>query len=200
MAHSTGRQTRRTSGGFLRAILMLSCIGMLFMCGGCRDVVRAVGDPAKEFPREQGDRPFVFIYVTPAYTRDYPVAGVLVAVWADGTVVRATTEAEVGKSYVRGRLDREQVQQVRRMIGESDVLKMHEGGSLIVDAKAENLTVRWGKVTRTWAHNPGDEKIERDATNPILTNVKKRLMGVELKDARAEPKDKWDEYPHGWYE
>src|SRR5438477_6370734 len=51
-------------------------------------------------------RPFFFVYHNPAYPgpRDPIVAGVVVAIWPDGSVVRIADTDAVGQRYFRGKL------------------------------------------------------------------------------------------------
>lgn len=166
----------------------LLCL-VVFLLGGCevRDVSN-VGRPEVAMRADALDRPFVFMELFPAYS-SHPVAGLLLAIWSDGRILRVRSEAEIGKAYVRGRLAPEQIKQARDALGRSGILTTSdEDRGSIMDASSEELTVRWGDAARMWHHNPGNENTNNaDATDPRITQLRHELLALPMAEVVSEP-------------
>ena len=184
----------RTLALFLAAATALVST-LIIGCAG----VRNVGDPDHPLHSARADAPFVFIHCTPAYGPPWR-AGTLVAVWNDGTIVRAASEDQLGQSYVRARLTPEQLAHVRRLLGDSGLLTDHSQSWLIVDAAAETLAVRYDNQVKTWAHSPGFENTSNhDSTDPRITRLKQALLAIPLDNPTPEPAATFSTYPNDWY-
>src|SRR5688572_30530164 len=170
------------------ALILIFTIG----CAG----VRHVGNPTHPLPSTRDDAPFVFIYCTSGYSSRLH-AGTLVAVWNDGTIVRAASEEQLGQSYVRSRLTPAQLAHVRSLLGASGLLTDHSEQFLVIDAPAENLTVRYGARLKTWAHSPGFEDTgNHDSTDPRITRLKHALLALPLETPTPHPPHEFTSYPH----
>lgn len=179
---------------FFVGILLLSCIH------GCeqRESLDDLGNSDKSIPNGPAGVPFVFIYVTPAYSEEIQPGGVLLAIWKDGKIIRAKTEADLGKSYIKGRLTGDQLMQVRRILAKSGVLQTPRSGGLIVDARAEWLVVRWGRTVRAWTQNPDFDATPEKTTKPRMNTTKLQLLSIVPEESAPEPSEAWTKYPHDW--
>jgi hypothetical protein len=186
----------------LVVLLLLVGVSVYFAIPGCNPIEK-VGQPDQPLPTYHLDRPFLFIHMTP----DYPapnrrlVSGVIIAIYPDGRIIRAASESTIGESYIRGHLSPENLAQARRILHDSGLLSTKPGGSLVVDAAAEHVGIRYGARVTSWAHSPGFENSNNsDSTNPRITRLKNHLLALPLEDARPDPSQEWSRYPTEFYE
>jgi hypothetical protein len=110
------------------------CAGVLCsFFAGCQ----SKREPYPQVPPQDG-RPLLLVRRTPSNQRAISNHGLLVAVWADGRVIRATAETAIGVSYVQGRVDEKQLSVVRDFI-ETNRALLEERKPLIIDAASEHL-------------------------------------------------------------
>ena len=93
-----------------------------------------------------------------------------------------------------GHLTSAQVGEVRRILGDSGILSTSTDSNLVVDAADEELTVRGANEVRTWAQSPGFEQ----TGNPLITQIRRKLMAIPLPDAALEPPEQWRRFPTPW--
>jgi len=180
----------------------LAAIPIYLLIPGCNPI-HNVGDPNKPLPEYHPDRPFLFILTTSGYPGpgQRMISGVIVAIYPDGRVIRATSESTIGESYIRGRLSPEHLAQARRILHDSGLLSTKPGGSLVVDAAAEHVGVRYGKRVISWAHSPGFESTNNASnTSSRITRLKKELLALPLEDPKPEPPQEWSRWPTEFYE
>src|ERR1051325_11722955 len=110
--------------------MMLAIAALAFATtSGCNSV-RNVGNPQKPLPAAPPDRPFLFIYESGGHSR-HAAHGVLLAIYPDARIIRATSESTVGQSYIRGRLSPENFAKARRTLGDSGLLSTKPGGIVV---------------------------------------------------------------------
>jgi hypothetical protein len=109
------------------------------------------------FDERRSTDPFIYIYMSPKYPLpgEDVVGGLKVAVWQDGKVVRARTTAEVGKSYIQGKLRPEQLNDLIRLIEQSGILATQPNESSPLHEATDVLKIRTrgglGRIpSRTW--------------------------------------------------
>ncbi|MCY2950620.1 MAG: hypothetical protein NTU53_01425, partial [Planctomycetota bacterium] len=159
----------------------------------------AVGDPTRPFPPERLDAPFVFIQTFPGLTLSTHLrSGVLFAVWRDGTIIRATSEPQLGNSYIKGRLTPIQLAQVRRILRDSGILTTPASDSVTLDAHFDSLTTRWGAHLRTWSS--ATYAVFPDPADLRFAKLRESLLSITPPDPTPEPPINWDHYPHPWYQ
>lgn len=184
----------------IRRVLPLIALFTLVGTGtGCAYGPRSLPAP----PTSRPDVPFVFVYETSGFVLaadDY--GGVLVAVWPDGRVIRASSRHECGRSYVRTMLSPAQLNYVCRAIVHSGVPHSKPDAPLVVDAATEQVSVRRGRRFYRWIHCPGFTGTNNaDSTNPQLTAAVDALMALPLNDPQPEPADRWrGRFPAEWEE
>jgi hypothetical protein len=168
------------------------------LIAGCNPIYN-VGDPKKALPEYHRDRPFLFIHQDPSQRgKTY---GVIVAIYPDGRIIRTTSEATVGESYIRGRLSTEDLAKARRILHDSGLLSTRPGGSTVLHVEAEFVGVRYGERVTSWAHSPGFENTNNgSATNPRITKLKKELLALPVQEPQPEPVAEWHRYPTEFYE
>lgn len=186
---------------YFRAILQFAVVAAgIVVIAPVVSCVSPVADPNRPFPDQQSEKPFLFFHLLPAYSPK-PVSGIMVAVWPDGKIVRATSESATGREYVGARLSSDQMTALRREIAQSGILSDNGVGMLVLDAASETLLLRWGKTVKSWSHSPGFEGTgNSNCTNPRITAMKRYLMSLALDHALPEPAGAYADYPHAWYE
>src|SRR5688572_22530846 len=104
------------------ALLILAVVAVSFFFVPACNPIQNVGDPGKPLPSSHPDRPFLFIRRISAYTRHPSPSGVIIAVYPDGRIIRATSESAVGQSYIRGHLSPDDLARARRILKDSGLL------------------------------------------------------------------------------
>ncbi len=172
---------------------------LILLLSSCTTQVSKAGQPNIPLPADPLDRPFLFIEIKPAFSPD-AISGLLVAVWNDGRILRAKSDADIGKSYLRGTLTPQQLHEVRDALGKSKVLSSHQAGGLIVDAMSEWLFVRWGDAVQYWSHSPGYKNTNNAPESDVrITKLHQQLMTLPLHNPTANPPgDPW--IPPQWRE
>ena len=126
--------------------------------------------------------PAICIYQIGDYPMpDYPSAfhfGVVVKLWQDGRMVRATRLDTVGKSYVQGFVKPSAREEFFTELGASAALQLPEGGELVVDSASETITVRRNGKTSKWYRNLPDK-------HSVWREFESRLMNLPLSDIRS---------------
>jgi hypothetical protein len=166
------------------AILILAFNG-----SGCANGPRSLPRP----PSVRPDVPFVFVWEASGYVLpEDNHTGVLIAVWSDGRIIRATNRDQCGRSYVRAMLSPTQLHDVCRAIEQSGVLRSRPNLPILVDFSTEQLSVRRGRRFYEWTHCPGLSGTNNaDSTNPRLAAIVDALMALPLIDPRPEPAKPW---------
>lgn len=152
---------------------------------------------AKKVPkldRQKRDVPFVFVRSYSGYPgpKEKIINGIVAAVWQDGTIVRVTSEADVGKSYVKGRLSAEQLETLRNTIKESGVIGSEDRG-VVVDAGMIELVIRLEDSVGRWAYSPPHQQ------NKKIDSIKNQLLSLPLSDEEPADAATYKAYPHDWY-
>jgi hypothetical protein len=146
-----------------------------------------------EFDSQRPDVPVVLIQRYPRcpIEGEEIVAGPIAAVWSDGRLIRIASEEQIGRAYVAGKLQDDQMQRLKRLIERSRALTEGNGGVAAVDAAAELLCV-WhdGKVARYAESVFG-------AKNPMMAQVRQYLVSTELRDEKPTPPP-WRVPPEEW--
>jgi len=162
--------------------------------------IHNVGDPNKPLPGYRPDRPFLFINMDSGYSNER-ITGVIVAIYPDGHIIRATSESTVGKSYIRGRLSPEKLAKARRILHDCGLLSTRGRDTEMSDAPVEQVGVRHGKRVSWWARNPGFENTKwSDVTNSSITRLKKELLALPVEEPTPEPPQAWSTWPTQFYE
>ncbi len=98
------RQMRRL------AILLFAALSLFVGCGGQKESERA--------DRSDPNIPFLYIRRCAALGDEEKGAnGLVVALWGDGRIIRATSEQDVGSSYVEAVLKEDDLEDVLSFIG-----------------------------------------------------------------------------------
>jgi hypothetical protein len=161
--------------GHMRASLLLFAALLLagFPCG-C-----ALNEPHHPVTSEP---PAIFIsqiadYPMPDYPSEFHF-GVVVKLWRDGRMVRATRLDTVGKSYVQGFVKPAAREEFFASLGTNAAMKLPEGGDLVVDSASETITVRRDGKTSKWIRTLPDKQ-------SVWREFESRLMGLPLSDSRS---------------
>jgi hypothetical protein len=166
-------------------------VALYLVVRGCNPI-HNVGDPDKPLAEYHPDRPFLFVH------RD---TGLVMAIYPDGRVIRATSESTVGESYIRGRLSPQDVAQARRILHDSGLLSTKPGGWVVLHSDVECVGVRYGERITSWAHSPGFENTNDSSnTNPRINQLKKELLALPVQEPKPEPSQEWNRYPTEFYE
>jgi hypothetical protein len=183
------------------ALVILAVVAVsIFFIPACNPI-RNVGDPRKPLPSYHPDRPFLFIHSISGYTRDPLPSGVVIAIYPDGRIIRATSQSAVGQSYLRGHLSPDDLARARRILKDSGLLSSKPGGFLVMHAASDHVGVRYGNRVTSWAHTPGLENTNNSsATNPRITRLKQELLALPVQDAKPEPPEEWARSPTEFYE
>jgi|GEM_PF-4188425 len=156
-----------------------------------RDVVSEV---RLAFDKDRPSIPFTFVYMYPKYPLpgEDVVGGLKVAVWQDGTVVRARSTAEVGKAYIQGRLKPEQLDKVVRSIERAGILATRPDESSPMHAASDVLKIRTRGGPVAWSHSvPAKE-------NAQVKQIEEMLATIDISDIRPVT---WESrYPSEWDE
>jgi hypothetical protein len=148
---------------------------------------------SNEFDDLDTQRPFVFVFLTPALPgpKQEIKAGLIGAVWNDGTVVRAHSESEIGKAYLKGKLTPEQVIALRQFVVE---VPLHGTSKpVVVDAAAEHLGLRLKHGVKSWAHSPPH------TADPRITAIKERLLSLDLTESTEVMAKPYTSWPGDWF-
>ena len=126
--------------------------------------------------------PAICIYQIGDYPMpDYPSVyhfGVVVKLWQDGRMVRATRLDTVGKFYVQGFVKPAAREEFFTKLGASAALQLPEGGDIAVDSASETITVRRNGRTSKWYRNLPDK-------HSAWREFESRLMSLPLSDIRS---------------
>jgi len=117
---------------------------------------------------------------------DYPMpdsgsafhGGLVVKLWRDGRIVRATRLDTVGRSYVSGFVKPASCDEFFASLGASAAMHLPEGGELVVDSASETITVRRDGKTSTWYRTLPDKQ-------SAWREFESRLMDLPLFDSRS---------------
>lgn len=171
----------------VRLVLVVLLLGVLLTaCSfSCRAPVIANAD----------EKPMVFVYATPAYPLPGKpvVAGIVCAVWRDGTIVRCF-EGTIGPEYVEGTLRGDELQAIERIL---ETIKSGKGAgnsAIAVDAGAEQITVRIDNRPITRIRDPA-----KPVADPFW-QLREMLLGASIEGAENVVRKEYQEYPHSWYE
>jgi hypothetical protein len=139
--------------------------------------------------------PFVFIHRLRGYPlpNEPTVAGVLVALWSDGRLVRVASGSQAGQEYIQGRVGETEVQAVRSLIASSGLLESKQGEYVTVDASSDRLVVRLPDGVHVWAHSPGFHEV------PAIVRITDYLLKVELSKESKMESEALAGYPREWY-
>lgn len=190
-------------------LLVLIGVEIVAISGSCApsrtatsSIYSRVKDPHYPLSSQKNDLPFLFLHHFPGHPAqgERLSAGTIVAIWPNGTIVRAKSETEIGHTYIRGRLTSKQLDDVRSELGQSGLLKSSDRNPLVVDAASERVVIRWDGIVRQWAHSPGNEgTINSNSTNPKITALKSYLMALPVDHPAPEPPDAYAKFPQAWY-
>ena len=117
------------------------CLALLLV--GCRKLPGEASHPSDSTTRHAGD-PFLILHRTPSYPvpGELMISGLEAAVWDDGTVLRASSQQNLAKPYLRGKLKQAQMDRLLQLLRTA-----HFSGrtsTLVVDAGATHLILREG--------------------------------------------------------
>lgn len=141
------------------------------------------------------EKPMVFIYATPAYPipGQPVVAGVVCAVWGDGTIVRSVEET-VGSEYVEGTLSRADLRAVKHLLEAIESGQIAGNDAMVTDAAAEQITVRIDNRPITRLRDPS-----RPVADPFW-QLREMLLAASIEGAKKVAPKEYQNYPHSWYE
>ncbi|MGA3283691.1 MAG: hypothetical protein ABSD57_04435 [Verrucomicrobiota bacterium] len=145
--------------------------GFLFGCASSEPRHPAASEP-----------PAIVIYQTP----DYPMpsydsefhGGLVVALWRDGRMVRATRLNAVGKFYVEGFVKPALREEFFVSLGTCKALQLLECGGIPVDAASETITVRRDGKTSRWTRVLPDKQ-------SAWCEFESGLMSLPLSDSQS---------------
>ncbi len=172
-----------------RVVIWIACVGLtLSLLPGC-------SNHEPKLKPNRTDVPFVFIRLYSGMTGpgQTPQFGTIAALWPDGTLVRAVSDDQVGKSYVKGSISADQLDMVRKAISETGILQEKSESMVVVDAASIHLNIRHEKGMQSWAYSPPIQKDDR------ITAIKKKLMSLPLSDESPVDAAPYKAYPHDWF-
>src|ERR1700676_4938828 len=93
----------------------LCCLAIVFV--GCRKHPGEATDPSDSTQPQAGD-PFLILHRTPNYPvpGEVVISGLEAAVWDDGTILRASSQQNLAKPYLRGRLKQVQMDRLLQLL------------------------------------------------------------------------------------
>ena len=174
----------------------LSPIGIVVIasCLSCDSAGRA-GKSTSTRNFADDSRPRLFVYSLPGYPgpKDTVRAGLLIAVWADGRVVRVRNPDSLGQAYVQGRIGETDLSHLNEELDRLAQSDRADEGNAVIDAPSEQLVLRLGRQVRIWElRNPsssvGNAKRIRDW-----------LIGVSVLSETNADAATYSQYPHDWY-
>ena len=163
----------------------------------CHHIVQTKGKQGKLIlDANQPSLPFIFLYRFPKYPvpGEQMVSGLVVAIWQDGRVVRAKSEAQVGCSYVQGTLTEAQLADTIAIIEKSGILKDTAESFVTMDAGYESIIIRTSGQIITWAESPSFEKSDRPGAKEL------REYLINATPCTVTPVEGYCEYPERWFE
>ncbi|MEK6643548.1 MAG: hypothetical protein AABZ08_06530 [Planctomycetota bacterium] len=126
-----------------------------------------------------GSKPFVFIeHSVGNVDPSSPEAkrwGVVVAIWSDGRIVRATSLDLVGQSYIEGTIEQTDLGAVVGLIEQNDDL-WKEKGNAMPCASWDTLGVRTTNGVRDWSFSKSCSSYD---------SLRARLFSLEIKNQRT---------------
>lgn len=186
----------RDTVAFSASSRLLSPIGIVIIasCVSCDSADRA-SKSASTQDAVADRRPRVFVYSLPGYPGpgDAVRAGLIVAVWADGRVVRVRSQDSLGQAYVQGRIGDTDLSRLNQELDQLERSGRADEGTAIVDAQSEQLVLRSGRQIRIWELRNPSSSVRSAA------RIRDWLVGVPvLSETNADPA-KYSQYPHDWY-
>ncbi|MBK8267591.1 MAG: hypothetical protein IPK83_04515 [Planctomycetes bacterium] len=152
-------------------------------------------DAAVKAAESEPAKPFVFMrYMSGNVMSDSPQwkrIGTLVAVWPDGTIVRAESEELSGQSYLKGRLTAEQVSELRNEVDRSGVLTFEN--HVVPCGESTGLTVRTSSGMKTVAYWRENEM------PTAFKDMKNYLFSLKMDNPTPVAAEQFKKYPHEWY-
>ena len=148
--------------------------------------------------RSYGDfpKPFVFVrqlgeYPMPDTPEKYHT-GPIAILWADGTLLKMTSEKEIGRRYTLGHVAPQQVRAVEEFIGESGLWARKPGGTIRMHDPQRRVCVRKDDTVRVWMENYPENQ------EAVISQLIDMLLNLETSNPQTVD---WREvYPAGWCE
>lgn len=161
-------------------------VGALFVANYYETKVRS-----RRLDETEAIKPFVFLHMTPAFS---PVlkCGVIAAVWNDGKIVRARSEGDIGKMYIKGMLSPVDLARIKQFIAQVSPDDSRENG-IVVDAAADILVVRFKSRIEVKGHSP---PIRND---PEITRIRNELMNLAIENPSEIDGAPYKAWPGDWY-
>lgn len=150
--------------------LLAGFVFVVLLAGCSAPVVRGPSQPVISISQTPG-------YPMPGYDSAFQ-GGLVVKLWPNGRVIRASRLDMVGKSYVEGFVTPVSRERFFASLGASAAMQLPEGGDLIVDSASEIITVRRDGKTSTWHRTLPDN-------HSVWREFESRLMDLPLADSRS---------------
>jgi len=181
---------------FCTSSRLLSPIGIVIIasCVSCDSTGRA-GKSASTRNFAADRRPRVFVYSLPGYPgpNDTVRAGLVVAVWADGQVVRVRSPDSLGQAYVQGRIGETDLSHLNEELDRLAHSDHAEEGTAVVDAPSEQLVLRSDRQVRIWNLRYPSSSVEN------AKRIRDWLLGVSVQSETNADATTYSQYPHDWY-
>ncbi|MBI5763461.1 MAG: hypothetical protein HZA51_08055 [Planctomycetes bacterium] len=146
---------------------------------------------SRKLDEAETKKPFVFLHMTPAFS---PVlkCGVIAAVWNDGQIVRARSEGDIGKMYVKGMMSPTDLARIKQLVVQFSPENPNENG-IVVDAAADILVVRFKSKIEVKGHSPPN------TNDPEITRIRNELMNVAIVNPSEIDGAPYKAHPGDWY-
>jgi hypothetical protein len=79
--------------------------------------------------------------------------GPIAVLWADGTVLQAISDKEIGRHYTRGHVTPQETQAVEQFIGGSGLWSREPGGTIRIHDPEREVCVRKSGTVKIWMEN-----------------------------------------------
>ncbi len=145
---------------------------------------------------EASEKPILFIHIDAGRKRPSArLFGTAVAVWQDGSIIRARSYNEIGLEYERGTLTSDQLKEVKKLIETTQLFLAGPGTYIVPDGGSLDMVLRTRDGVKRWAYWEG-----KDSQYGELNSIALHLIEMPIADAQDVSAEGFIRRNPDWYE